>query len=599
MSTSSFKFILLFALICVFSFVSYAPLNSQIKGYILEEEDFGLASNQFATVSDNINGNIYILDSDRKKVWVHNIEDNTTTNIVTSESTLFIGNFVHFEGATFFTMSCETGYAVIQTQNTFSSTKMILQIPDVSGEGGGLEFIVFNEQLYISQNRENKIYKLDNPMSEVQLFVDMKVYGESEFDWTIRRDFFVVDSHLFFTGLQDGNEVLWSTNGSVSGLEMLKKENGDIIENFKYPLFFNNTFYFSIDDNIKETWVYDSSDKAVKFFDDFELTTSFQVPVPFNGGLVLRLDDDQNGTEPWFFDGTNSGTYMLRNIDPNGNSYPTNFAASNGKVIFSAENSERWETDGTANGTKHVGTLNLNTQIQQMGNRYFEMRARGNDEIVLSEYLGNGVLNDIKEIPGALSTLGIGRPYFTVIFEDFFFFYSRDYGEDSYENWYSDGSSVNTNPLDNTFNFGRIRKKMEIEDRVLVAISTSSNKSSYYNVKKEDATLEMATIIDDSSQDNFDLCFQVISTNTENELEDDNSINLFPSPAYKYVTISSESGDRISIEILDSQGRLVISDASFKQVHTISLENTIPGIYFAHITKENTDMTIIKRFVKQ
>ena len=232
-----------------------------------------------------------------------------------------------------------------------------------------------------------------------------------------------------------------------------------------------------------------------------------------------------------------------------------------------------------------------------MNNRQFELRSKGIDKIILSEYLGNGVTNEIIEIEGTLGTVSIGNTTFSVIFDDFFFFYSFNIEDETYENWFSDGSTINT--LDSTLNFGYLRKKMEIEERVLASIRTYNGKSFYYNVKKDEILLDTPTVIDSSSQINFDLCTQAISTNTENVLSDDNKIRLFPNPASNHITISSEAGERINLKILDSQGRIIMTDISFKQEHIVSLENVMTGIYFVHITLENSDFIYTKKFVKQ
>ncbi|MBO6585002.1 MAG: T9SS type A sorting domain-containing protein [Gracilimonas sp.] len=84
-----------------------------------------------------------------------------------------------------------------------------------------------------------------------------------------------------------------------------------------------------------------------------------------------RYPDADNGEELWVTDGTSSGTYMLKDLDPgqylqyswsneetNHSSRPDNFFAHNGTMYFSARHheygEELWATDGTADGTYMV-----------------------------------------------------------------------------------------------------------------------------------------------------------------------------------------------------------------------------------------------------
>ena len=59
--------------------------------------------------------------------------------------------------------------------------------------------------------------------------------------------------------------------------------------------------------------------------------------------------------ELWRTDGTDAGTYLVKDINPNGQSNPANFQLFNGLVWFTADDGvhgrEIWRTDGTEDGT--------------------------------------------------------------------------------------------------------------------------------------------------------------------------------------------------------------------------------------------------------
>lgn len=67
------------------------------------------------------------------------------------------------------------------------------------------------------------------------------------------------------------------------------------------------------------------------------------------------------GKELWKSDGTDTGTYMVKNINNNHNSLPTDFTEVNGTVFFFANDGingrELWKSDGTEQGTRLVKVI--------------------------------------------------------------------------------------------------------------------------------------------------------------------------------------------------------------------------------------------------
>lgn len=76
-----------------------------------------------------------------------------------------------------------------------------------------------------------------------------------------------------------------------------------------------------------------------------------------NGILYFSATTNEAGAELWRSDGTDTGTYMVRDINAGSNSSnPRKFVVLNGKLFFQAQTPEFgieiWESDGTAKGTK-------------------------------------------------------------------------------------------------------------------------------------------------------------------------------------------------------------------------------------------------------
>ncbi|MCM2278880.1 MAG: hypothetical protein NDJ89_12465 [Oligoflexia bacterium] len=87
-----------------------------------------------------------------------------------------------------------------------------------------------------------------------------------------------------------------------------------------------------------------------------------------SGGIYYSSGSDEMNTELWRSDGTASGTYRIKDINPltnqlgfNAGSTPTSFTEVDGTIFFTADDGlrgrELWKTDGTEAGTLLVKDL--------------------------------------------------------------------------------------------------------------------------------------------------------------------------------------------------------------------------------------------------
>ena len=147
-----------------------------------------------------------------------------------------------------------------------------------------------------------------------------------EFD-SIKTDFLAsVKGRLFFYAVdsrQGGG--LWKSDGTEAGTVMVKK--------IPAPL------YPSIMDQIGAEFI-----------------------VTAGGTLYFNADDGAHGWELWKSDGTEAGTGMVKDINPNGNSHPFSLTAMGETVYFFATEDvslfdtkhNLWKSDGTESGTGMV-----------------------------------------------------------------------------------------------------------------------------------------------------------------------------------------------------------------------------------------------------
>ena len=100
----------------------------------------------------------------------------------------------------------------------------------------------------------------------------------------------------------------------------------------------------------------------------------------FDGKLYYTANDSESGRELWVSDGTEAGTNLVKDINPNSNSFtygsdysaPRYLTEFNSKLYFSAGDGEHgrelWVTDGTEAGTNLVKDINPSNDSD--GNTY-------------------------------------------------------------------------------------------------------------------------------------------------------------------------------------------------------------------------------------
>jgi len=99
---------------------------------------------------------------------------------------------------------------------------------------------------------------------------------------------------------------------------------------------------------------------------DINFGLSSSVPLKFtdvNGIAFFAADDGVHGIELWRSDGTNNGTYMVRDINPYGSSSPDHLTSRLGELYFSATDSthgfELWKSGGDSASTGMVKDIIL------------------------------------------------------------------------------------------------------------------------------------------------------------------------------------------------------------------------------------------------
>ncbi|MFH0824067.1 MAG: ELWxxDGT repeat protein, partial [Pseudomonadota bacterium] len=177
-----------------------------------------------------------------------------------------------------------------------------------------------------------------------------------------------VGGTLFFAG-DDGKagSELWKSDGTAAGTLLV--EDIDPGSKGSEPAYLTNVageVYFSASDGngagFHGTELWKSDGTATVMVKDINPGQQDSAPKylnEYNGSLLFAADDGPGGYELWRSDGTQGETFMLKDINAHGSSFPIYFARLN-PLFFLADDGagfKLWRSDGTAEGTVKVGDV--------------------------------------------------------------------------------------------------------------------------------------------------------------------------------------------------------------------------------------------------
>lgn len=188
-----------------------------------------------------------------------------------------------------------------------------------------------------------------------------------------------VGESLFFIGADSAHGAeLWHSDGTTAGTNLVKDINPGAANSLEFGSIsgfvivdLNGVAFFAADDGVhgKELWRSDGTTNGTFMVKNVAPDGTSRIGAQARMSVALNRvwfsgDDGVNGTEPWTSDGTDNGTVLLKDINPGGNdSVPNGVTALNAtQVVFSAfdgtNGGELWRSDGTTGGTVMVKDIN-------------------------------------------------------------------------------------------------------------------------------------------------------------------------------------------------------------------------------------------------
>ena len=218
------------------------------------------------------------------------------------------------------------------------------------------------------------------------------------------------DKLYFFAKVYNHGWELCVSDGTEQGTHMVKDMNPGLGNGVPYdvvnwgvwvyyclrheykPTFYNGSYYFLANDGVHgyELWRTDGTEAGTRMvkdinpngdaFDDNENPFHYHPDMcVLNDHLYFVAHDGVHGKELWVTDGTESGTRLVKDINPGPDySYIGNMVAYNGAIYFSAQSStdniELWRTRGTDVSTEMVIDLLDEPLLPNQGSRPRELR---------------------------------------------------------------------------------------------------------------------------------------------------------------------------------------------------------------------------------
>jgi len=288
-------------------------------------------------------------------VMLKDINPGTTTSSPAGFSP--IGSTVFFYAA-----DASSGGELWKTDGTNAGTVLVKDIRPGSQGSGTLFFnavVSAGAVNYFAANdgvNGGELWKTDGTAAGTVLVKDIRP-GANNSNITSMID---LNGTLFFTCTDNGTTLqLWKSDGTNTGTIKVADMGVSSVPLYAPMINANGTIYFA---TANALW------KSVGTTAGTVKQTANGSPAPISlnnrklcyvNGLVYFMGKDSYGEEPWRTDGTDAGTFMVKDIYDHGpdmdGSFPADFIEINGLAYFAAQDSahgrELWRTDGTSAGT--------------------------------------------------------------------------------------------------------------------------------------------------------------------------------------------------------------------------------------------------------
>jgi len=357
-------------------------------------------------------------------------------------------------GRLFFTASVAPyGTELWTSDGTIEGTRILKDILVGGGASDPRNLTVVGDQLFFTaSDGENgrELWVTDGTREGTVLVKDVTPGIQP----TVFQEFAVVGSLLFFT---DSNGNLRVSDGTEAGTSVVRDIDGNQVVDAKELFSVGNRIYYQAPEAFldEELWTSDGTQDGTYLVKDIRPGGNSASPQEFAaiGNLVyFQANDGTNGAELWVTDGTTQGTTLLSDINPGAaGAAPTQLAVVGNLVYFQANDgvngAELWVTDGTEGGTRLVRNIrggdvsSVLESLTAFDGRLFFVTDDGlnGSELWSTDGTEQGTALVVDLNPGA----GSASPAQLTVIGDRLYFRADD-GVTGVELWSTDGTEAGT-----------------------------------------------------------------------------------------------------------------------------------------------------------
>ncbi len=345
--------------------------------------------------------------------------------------------------------------------------QLIKDISPGPGTSAPWRFIQMNEILYFVANdgvNGSELWRTD--ATEAGTYM-VKNIGSGDFDLCestngCREESIVMNNILYFKASDPVHGAeLWRSDGTEAGTYLLKDINpgiGDCTNYYMSGQYFavlNDILYFAADDgNNVELWRSDGTEAGTYLVKDFAAgISSFpQYITAIENYIYFRCINALGNAELWKSDGTDAGSVLLKQLWIYSPEYKNMFIEYDEYIYFAGGddpdniyNFELWRTDGTPAGTALFMDIN---EVEEVGSTPHQFHIL-NDKLLFSADNSHNIYISDGTVAGTAKLSDHNGNEFDATYEAYLlaeskFYFQATNDEDELGLWVTDGTNAGT-----------------------------------------------------------------------------------------------------------------------------------------------------------